>query len=231
MNYILKDQWNRRQALQGVGMSLALPTLGWASMPIPSVVDPLHLSTPAESLSRLYEGNNRFSTGKSLAPHRDMNRLKEIAPRQTPFAAFLGCADSRVPIEIIFDQGFGDLFVTRIAGNVVTPECIGSLEFATYLLGAQVLYILGHTSCGAVEAAARGKEVPGQISTLFQHIRPAVKAASGDVPRAIQENVKLQAALLAESSPVIAKLLADKKLIIAGGVYDLNSGKVEPVQV
>ena len=113
----------------------------------------------------------------------------------------------------------------------MTPECIGSLEFATYLLGAKVLYILGHTSCGAVDAAAKGKEVPGQISTLFQHIRPAIKAASGNVPRAIHENVKIQAALLAESSPVIAKLLSEKKLIIAGGVYHLDSGKVEPIQL
>ena len=169
---------SRRCLLQGLGVALAVPAWGLANeLPFPLPDDPK--LTPQEALARLYEGNTRFVAGKSLAPHRDMNRLKEIAPKQTPFAAFLGCADSRVPIEIIFDQGFGDLFVTRIAGNVATPECIGSLEFATYLLGAKVLYILGHTSCGAVEAAAQGKEVPGQISTLFQHIRPAIKAASG----------------------------------------------------
>ncbi|HQR41144.1 MAG TPA: carbonic anhydrase, partial [Gemmatales bacterium] len=150
--------------------------------------------------------------------------------RQAPYAAFLGCADSRVPIEIIFDQGFGDLFVTRIAGNVVTPECIGSLEFAT-LLGVKVVYVLGHTSCGAVQAAAEGKEVPGQISVLFQHIRPAVKAATGDMSKAIQENVRLQAGLLAESSTVLSRLIKEKKLIIAGGVYDLKTGIVEPVKL
>ena len=221
---------SRRQVLQNLGVALAVPTMLSAHEPVLQSTDQSALS-PQDALTRLYEGNARFVAEKSLAPHRDMNRLKEIAPKQTPFAAFLGCADSRVPIEIIFDQGFGDLFVTRIAGNVVTPECIGSHEFATYLLGAKILYILGHTSCGAVDAAAKGKEVPGQISTLFQHIRPAIKAASGNVPRAIHENVKIQAALLAESSPVIAKLLSDKKLIIAGGVYHLDSGKVEPIQL
>lgn len=230
LNPINQPLIGRRQLLQSLGVSLVVPALATANMPALPAPDQSTL-TPEEALARLYEGNGRFVAEKSKAPHRDMNRIKEIAPKQTPFAAFLGCADSRVPVEIIFDQGFGDLFVTRIAGNVVTPECIGSLEFATYLLGAKVLYILGHTSCGAVDAAAKGKEVPGQISTLFQHIRPAIKAASGDVPRAIHENVKLQAGLLAESSPIIAKLLSDKKLIIAGGVYDLKTGKVEAITI
>lgn len=220
----------RRNFLHTVGATLTVTAAAsaWESKRLLPADTTL---TPAEALSQLYEGNSRFVAGKTLAPHRDMTRLKETAPKQTPYAAFLGCSDSRVPIEIIFDQGFGDLFVTRIAGNVVTPECIGSLEFATYLLGAKVLYILGHTSCGAVEAAAQGKEVPGQISALFQHIRPAIKAAAGNISQAIQENVKTQAGLLAESSPVIAKLLKDRKLIIAGGVYQLHTGKVVPIEL
>ncbi len=187
--------------------------------------------SPNEALELLYAGNNRFSAGKPQAPHRDLERLKEIAPAQKPFAAFLGCADSRVPIEILFDQGFGDLFVTRIAGNVTTPECIGSLEFGTHILGAKVLYVLGHTNCGAVAAAVKGDPVPGQISALFQHLRPAVKAAKGDVAVAVQENVKTQATLLSEASPVIAKLIKDGKLKVAGGVYDIATGKVVPVEL
>ena len=186
---------------------------------------------PKEALELLYAGNKRFASGKPDAPHRDLERLKEVAPLQKPFAAFLGCADSRVPIEIVFDQGFGDLFVTRIAGNVTTPEGLGSLEFGTHVLGAKVLYVLGHTNCGAVSAAARGDEVPGQISALFQHLRPAVKAAKKDIPAAIRENVRLQAELLSEASPVIARLIKAGKLIVAGGVYDLATGKVEPVEV
>jgi len=187
--------------------------------------------SPQAALKLLEEGNQRFAAGKSLATHRDIERVREVAPRQTPFAAFLGCADSRVPIEIVFDQGFGDLFVTRIAGNVATSEVIGSLEFGTLILGAKVLYVLGHTDCGAVTATLKAEEVPGQISGLFQHIRPAVKAAKGDLRRSIEENVRNQAQLIAESSPVIRRLLRDKKLHVAGGVYDLVSGIVTPVRI
>jgi carbonic anhydrase len=187
--------------------------------------------TPREALDYLYAGNTRFASGKATSPNRDLDRLKAVAPEQKPFAAFLGCADSRVPIEIVFDQGFGDLFVTRIAGNVTTPECIGSLEFGTHVLGAKVLYVLGHTNCGAVAATAKGDEVPGQISSLFQHIRPAVKAKKGDVAAAVVENVRVQAAVLSEASPVIAKLIRTGKLLVAGGVFDLASGKVLPVEV
>ncbi|MFO0911394.1 MAG: carbonic anhydrase [Pirellulales bacterium] len=191
----------------------------------------LSVQSPADALAALYAGNRRFVAGQPLAAHRDIERVKAVADKQTPFAAFLGCADSRVPIEIIFDQGFGDLFVTRIAGNVASSENIGSLEFGTLVLGAKILYVLGHTACGAVIATARGAEVPGQISGLFQHIRPAVKAAQGDIEKAVRENVRNQAQVLAESSPVIAKLIRQQELIVAGGVYDLASGVVTPVEV
>ena len=136
-----------------------------------------------------------------------------------------------MPIEIIFDQGFGDVFVTRIAGNITTPEMTGSLEFGTHILGAKVLYVLGHTACGAVTAAVRGEPVPGQISTLFQHLRPAVRLAKGDVPKAIRENVRHQAELISEASPLIAKLVRDGRLLVAGGVYDLATGIVTPVEI
>ena len=187
--------------------------------------------TPEEAMKLLVDGNRRFAEGLSLSSNRDMTRVREVANGQKPFAAFLGCADSRVPIEIVFDQGFGDLFVTRIAGNVASSENIGSLEFGTKILGAKVLYVLGHTSCGAVSATMKGDEVPGQISGLFQHIRPAVKVAGGDLNRAISENVRNQAILLAEASPTISKLVQRKELIVAGGVYDLSTGLVTPVDV
>ena len=187
--------------------------------------------SPDEALALLQEGNQRFVEGKSLSVHRDLNRVKQVAPKQSPFAAFLGCADSRVPIEIVFDQGFGDLFVTRIAGNVATSENVGSLEFGTLVLGAKVLYVLGHTNCGAVAATIQGNEVPGQISGLFQHIRPAVRSAKGNIAKAVEENVRLQASVLSESSPVLARLIREKKLIVAGGVYDLQTGMVSPVDL
>jgi carbonic anhydrase len=196
--------------------------------PMPPRIDPATWA-PEAALELLYEGNRRFVAGETIEPHRNLSRLKEIADRQAPFAAFLGCADSRVPIEIIFDQGFGDLFVTRIAGNVATSENIGSLEFGTQVLGAKVLFVLGHTNCGAVAATMKRDPVPGQISSLFQFIRPAVRAAGGSVNEAVCENVRLQAQTLAEASPVLAELIREGKLLVAGGVYDLATGRVTPV--
>lgn len=187
--------------------------------------------SPQEALEFLKAGNVRFAAGKTAEPNRDIDRLRQVAPRQSPFAAFLGCADSRVPIEIVFDQGFGDLFVTRIAGNVAATENIASLEFATEVLGAKVLYVLGHTSCGAVAAAAKAEPVPGQISALFQHIRPAVRAARGDVAAAVRENVKIQAQTLVEASTVISSLVSSGKVIVAGGIFDLVSGRVETIDL
>ena len=187
-------------------------------------------ATPEEALKVLYSGNSRFASGKSEA-NRDMTRVRAVAREQKPFAAFLGCADSRVPIEIVFDQGFGDLFVTRIAGNVASSENIGSLEFGTQVLGAKVLYVLGHTECGAVNATMKGTDVPGQISGLFQYIRPAVKTSGGDLNKAVRENVRNQAILLAEASPVISKMIQRKELIVAGGIYDLGTGVVTAIDL
>ena len=195
-----------------------------------SLVKPPDL-TPDEVLDLLMQGNERFVAGKVAPPQRNLARLQEVLAGQAPVAVFLGCADSRVPVEIVFDQGVGDLFVARVAGNIATPEIIGSLEFGTAVLGAKVLFVLGHTSCGAVAASLSGKEVPGQISTLFQHLRPAVRAANGDAAIAVRENVRHQANLVAESSPVIARLVREGKLRVAGGVYDLATGRVNPVEL
>lgn len=188
-------------------------------------------ATPAEAFAALNEGNRRFVAGKTIAPHRDFARLREIAPKQAPFAAFLGCADSRVPVEIVFDQGFGDVFVSRIAGNIAVAEQIASLEFGTAVLGAKVLYVLGHTACGAVSATMAGTDVPGQISALYYHIRPAVRVANGNLDKAIIENVRNQAMALRDGSTVINKLVKEGKLMVVGGVYDLNTGKVTPVEL
>jgi carbonic anhydrase len=186
------------------------------------------IATPEDALRELLAGNQRFVEGRIMAPHRNMARLKEVAPKQTPFAAFLGCADSRVPIEIVFDQGFGDLFPVRVAGNVVTPEVTASLEFGTLVLGAKVLFVLGHSACGAVTATMKGDAVPGQISSLYQHIAPAADAANGDIDAAIAGNVRLQMRLL-KRSPVVAQLEKEGKLVVVGGVYDLASGRVTMV--
>lgn len=226
----------RRSVLAGVlGLAAGTAAPNAAPLSAAEIASPPRIDTaklePLQALELLYEGNRRFVAGETIEPHRNLSRLKEIADRQTPYAAFLGCADSRVPIEILFDQGFGDLFVTRIAGNVATSENIGSLEFGTQVLGAKVLYVLGHSNCGAVSATMKREPVPGQISSLFQFIRPAVRAARGDLSAAVRENVRLQAQTLAEASPVIAALIKERKLIVAGGVYDLTTGHVTPVSV
>lgn len=164
-----RRDWVKRAALGAGAMALGAARPDRLVAQVPRRAD----ATPEQALARLYEGNRRFVAGDLTSPTRNMARLRAVAPKQAPFAAFLGCADSRVPIEIVFDQGFGDLFVTRVAGNVATPEVIGSLEFGTAVLGAQVLYVLGHSSCGAVSAMAKGDAVPGQISSLSSRIRPA----------------------------------------------------------
>jgi carbonic anhydrase len=229
-SHALPARPHRRELLSATAMGgLATMLAGAGTRPAWAAQSAAEKLSPRESLEQLCAGNRRFVAGQTLEPNRDIQRLRELAPRQSPFAAFLGCADSRVPIEIVFDQGFGDLFVTRIAGNVATTENIASLEFATQVLGAKVLYVLGHTSCGAVAAAAKGDPVPGQISALFQHIRPAIRAAKGDPVAAIRENLKIQAQTLIEASTVISSLVSKGEVLVAGGIFDLNTGRVEPV--
>jgi carbonic anhydrase len=228
------SRWSRRNWLAAATGGSALAASGWTDAHALAAAleeETLPPATPQAALDRLFRGNERFATGKSLEIHRDLGRVKAIAAQQKPFAAFLGCADSRVPIEFVFDQGFGDLFVTRIAGNVASSENVGSLEFGTLVLGAKVLFVLGHTACGAVAATVKRDEVPGQISGLFQHIRAAARTAGGDVERAVVENVRNQALVLAESSPVIARLVKEGQLIVAGGVYDLQTGRVTKVEI
>ena len=187
---------------------------------------------PDKALKLLIEGNQRFVENKRKYPNQDWTRITEVAPSQAPFAAILGCADSRFPSEMIFDQGIGDLFVCRVAGNVATPEEKGSLEFGTLVLGAKVLMVIGHERCGAVKAAIEGGELPGQIGSLTKAIKPAVdrsKDQAGDkVENAVKENVRLQIENLKKSA-VITQLIQEGKLKVVGGYYDLDTGAVSMV--
>ncbi|MFH7028280.1 MAG: carbonic anhydrase [Heteroscytonema crispum UTEX LB 1556] len=185
---------------------------------------------PDAALKRLMEGNQRFIDGKRLNPNQSKLRLQETSVAQYPFAAILGCADSRVPSEIVFDQGLGDLFVVRVAGNVASQTAIGSLEFATAVLGAQLIMVLGHARCGAVVAAVKGDPLPGRIGVFVEEIKPAVeriRSKTGNIEEnAIISNVQYQAQRLAEASTILGGLMKEGKLKIVGGRYDLASGKV-----
>jgi carbonic anhydrase len=183
--------------------------------------------TPDEALQALMEGNRRFVEKKMTSFSEDLEILKQnTVAKQEPFAAVLSCADSRVPVEIVFDQSIGHIFVTRVAGNIATPDNIASLEYGAAVLGTKAIVVLGHASCGAVKATIEGKEVPGQISELYAALRPAVDAAGHDLDAAIRENAKIQAHLLATASPVLAGLIKEKKLKIVAGYYNLADGKV-----
>jgi carbonic anhydrase len=181
--------------------------------------------TPDEALKELMDGNARFVSGRYTADAQDILILKQkTLDKQEPYASVLACSDSRVPVEMIFDQTIGHLFVSRVAGNVVTPEIIASLEYGAAVLGTKVILVIGHANCGAVKATIQGKEVPGQISALFPHIQPAVDQAGPNLEAATKANAKIQAALLRESSTVISGLVKDKKLRVVAGYYDLSSG-------
>src|SRR5271167_4335360 len=181
--------------------------------------------SPDAALKELMDGNARFMSGRSNAHEQDVVILKQnTLDKQEPYAAVLACADSRVPVEMIFDQTIGHLFVSRVDGNVITPEIIASLEYGAAVLGTKVILVIGHANCGAVKATIQGKEVPGQISALFPHIQPAVDQAGPNLEAATKANAKIQAALLREASTVIAGLVKDKKLRVVAGYYDLASG-------
>ena len=189
---------------------------------------PVASDTP---LQKLMEGNKRFVEQKREYPDQSAARLKEIASGQHPFATILGCADSRVPAEIIFDQGMGDLFVVRVAGNVVNPEVIGSLEYATSVVGTQLLMIIGHERCGAVTEAVKGDILPGNIASFVNDIKQAVERVRnqpGDfIDNAVIANVQLQIELLKKRSKIITQLIKEGKLKVVGARYDLDTGEVK----
>jgi carbonic anhydrase len=206
----------------GVAGALAAAGLGVAAPA--RAEDTVH---PDAALQKLKDGNQRFTEGRLDSLNEDLALLKqENAGGQAPFAGVLACADSRVPVEIIFDQTIGHLFVTRVAGNVATSEIIGSLEYGAAVLGTKAVVVLAHSGCGAVKATIEGKAVPGQISVLYRYIRPAVDQAGANLEPAAKANAKIQARLLSEASPVLAGLIKKKQLKVVAAYYDVATGVV-----
>ncbi len=183
-----------------------------------------------EALTRLLEGNRRFIAQKPEYPHQSFQRLQELANAQHPFATILSCADSRVPAEIVFDAGLGDLFDVRVAGNIITPEVLGSIEYAVDQLNTPLIVVLGHERCGAITAAVKGGTLPGSVGTLVAAINPAIAHGTGDSAEAIEAavvaNVDYQRRVLQRNSPLIAERILKGTLKVVGGRYDLDSGEV-----
>jgi len=228
-NSAIQGNFRRRQFLQTVLSSAVLGAVAQTGLDLayPTALHAQSTVTPESALQTLIEGNQRFSTNQLISFQQDLDILKNhTVAKQEPFAAVLSCADSRVPVELIFDQTIGHLFVTRVAGNIVTPEIIASLEYGVAVLGIKALLVLGHANCGAVKAAMKADTVPGQISALYQHLKPAVDQSGGDVKKAIELNAKYQADLLRTSSTVIKEASKSGSLKVASGVYDLATGRV-----
>jgi carbonic anhydrase len=185
--------------------------------------------SPEAALEKLMMGNQRFVQHQPQHPDQSQQRLQEVARSQHPFATILSCADSRVPGEIVFDQGIGDLFDIRVAGNIATPEVLGSIEYAVALLKTPLLMVLGHERCGAVTAAVQQGILPGEIGSLVKAILPVVdraKAMGGDpVENAVVANVQYQIQQLLRSQ-ILRDRQADNTLKIVGGRYDLDTGRV-----
>jgi carbonic anhydrase len=226
-----KEVRSRRRFLQmGAAGTVAGLLASGLELAVPLPAQGQSTLTPDAALAELMEGNKRFRSGNLTAHDHDLAILKQkTVEKQEPFAAVLSCADSRVPVELVFDQSIGHIFVTRVAGNIITPEIIGSLEYGAAVLGTKVILVMGHANCGAVSAAIKGKDVPGQISSLFPHIQPAVDQAGPNLEAATKANAKIQATLLSQASTVVSGLVKEGKLKVVAGYYELGTGTVSLV--
>jgi carbonic anhydrase len=189
---------------------------------------------PEAAVARLAEGNHRFVAGTSTHPDQNAERRRETAEGQHPFAIVLTCADSRLSPEIIFDQGIGDLFVVRNAGNLADDHVLGSIEYAVEHLHAPLVVVLGHTKCGAISAAVGGGEAPGHIKSIVEDLADAVSMAKkkpGDpVDHAVRIHAKLTAAAIASSAPILAEAVKAGHVQVVAARYDITTGTVEFLQ-
>jgi len=183
-----------------------------------------------QALAELMAGNQRYVRHREQHPDESMARRKELEAGQHPFAVILGCADSRVSPELLFDQGLGDLFVVRVAGNVVDDAILGSIEYAVEHLDTKLIVVLGHEKCGAVSAAVEGGNAPGHLKALVAAIQPSVDATRNDpgdrIHNCVVANVRRVAAQIRESEPVLKEAVEKKGLKVIAADYALDTGKV-----
>lgn len=231
------SQLTRRSLLSAAAVGLASSVTGAKAEDVCLIFDSARqqATTPDQALEILQEGNRRFAAGKSVQCDL-MAQARATSEAQAPIAAIVGCVDSRVPPEFIFDQKIGDIFVARIAGNFINPDIIGSLEFATKVAGAKAIVVLGHTGCGAVKGAIDSVEL-GNLTQMLQKMEPAIAAANitgtdrtskndSAVQKVVETNAQLAAAQLLKQSEVLRELADADALKIAAAVHDLDTGVV-----
>ncbi|MFM9872779.1 MAG: carbonic anhydrase [Fimbriimonadaceae bacterium] len=207
--------------------------------PAPRPLQTTLKGSAVESFRKIVEGNARFAEGLSQNKNQGSERRREVATGQSPHTIFLSCADSRVPPEVIFDQGLGDIFIVRVAGNIIDTNSIASIEYAAAVLGSPLLVVLGHERCGAVDAAVKADKDPSGLGTnkemanieaLVAQIMPSVKAVKGAqgnlLDNAILKNVEMTKMNVITKSPMLDRMVKEGKFSVVGGVYDLDTGRV-----
>jgi carbonic anhydrase len=225
---------SRRNVLLGAASLLSVTAAGAKEAKAPP--KPQNVLSPDESLARLMKGNGRYVDGVALR-HDFKHEREALAGGQNPFAAILSCADSRIAPEYAFDSGRGDLFVCRVAGNFATDEVVASMEYAVAVLNVPLILVLGHESCGAVDAAIKSlrddKPLPGHMPSLVAGVAPAVKAVlqqGGDtLGKAIRQNVIDNVGKLGSATPILSAAVEQRKLRVVGGVYGLRDGRVDMI--
>ena len=225
---------NRRDTLTGLAALAAAATAQAKDQCVAFTPEMQAAKTPEAALKRLRDGNARFVAGRALNCDL-LQQVRSTAQKQAPFAAVLGCIDSRVPPELVFDQNIGDMFVARVAGNIASPDIVGSLEFATALAGAKLIVVLGHSECGAVKGAIDDAKL-GSLTGVLQQIRPALAKldyqgvpSSKDkalVQRVAEQNAKDAAEQLTSRSETLAALVREGKLKIVYAMHDVATGRV-----
>ncbi len=237
-----KNDLSRRSLLYLAGLGTLAAHFGLDLIqPQPAIATTLSAEV---ALKQLMAGNQRFMVGQSINPDHGLDRIKSLTQSQSPLAVILGCADSRVPPELIFDQGLGSLFTIRVAGNIADDANLGSIEYAVEALKVKLVMVLGHKRCGAVSAAldalTKGTHLPGHLESLRKAIEPAIavhqesaqvnRQQSGDLlDQSVRANIRAVVQALLSSQPVLAQRFEQKTLKIVGGYYDLDSGAVEVI--
>ena len=184
--------------------------------------------TPEAALKTLMEGNQRFSQDQSLHSDRTSERRQELASKQAPYAVIVGCSDYRVAPEIVFDQGIGDLFIVRVAGNVVGPLELDSIEYSAIYLHSSLIMVLGHENCGAIKAVLAG--TTKDIESVAELIQPAAEATKNQKADRLENTIKTNAKMMADQlrkSPVLSPMIASKKLSVVPAYYNFHTGKIE----